>query len=379
MKLFLSAFTRWSVVPLIAVLFSFSVVAKEEHEHSHDTHSHDAPVSNESEKEHNDHESHDEPPSHAEHDTHEHSASEHQHDSHDDHDNHETHDSNPNQDAHGHGHGHDEHEEKNYVDISPAMAKEVGITTSVATGGTLSRQLQVYGRLVLPPQQIAKVQARFPGLVKAIHVTAGDHIQKGDLLAVIESNESLRSYEVRAPIAGIVQSRNSYLGEVTGSAPLFTLVNIEQLWAELRVFPGQRVGVKHDQPVTLTIENDKLAGVVEHLIPAFNGEPFVTVRVTVDNHDERYAPGDLVTGWITVASEHLPLVVDNKALQTVREQDAIFMANGNRYEVRALTLGRRDSHITEVLSGLQAGERYVTGNSYLLKADLEKAGAAHEH
>jgi cobalt-zinc-cadmium efflux system membrane fusion protein len=34
---------------------------------------------------------------------------------------------------------------------------------------------------------------------------------------------------------------------------------------------------------------------------------------------------------------------------------------------------------TEVLGGLEPGERYVTENSFLIKADIEKSGASHDH
>jgi cobalt-zinc-cadmium efflux system membrane fusion protein len=44
-----------------------------------------------------------------------------------------------------------------------------------------------------------------------------------------------------------------------------------------------------------------------------------------------------------------------------------------------LDLGRMDSEHAEVLSGLDAGATYVTGNSYLIKADIEKSGASHDH
>ena len=40
---------------------------------------------------------------------------------------------------------------------------------------------------------------------------------------------------------------------------------------------------------------------------------------------------------------------------------------------------RSDGNLTEVLGGLQAGDRYVVENSYLIKADIEKSGASHDH
>jgi len=44
-----------------------------------------------------------------------------------------------------------------------------------------------------------------------------------------------------------------------------------------------------------------------------------------------------------------------------------------------VVLGERDDLYAEVLSGLTAGEIYVSQNSFLIKADLQKSGAGHEH
>ena len=44
-----------------------------------------------------------------------------------------------------------------------------------------------------------------------------------------------------------------------------------------------------------------------------------------------------------------------------------------------LDLGRQDDEYIEVLGGLEPGTRYVTENSFVLKADIEKSGATHDH
>jgi cobalt-zinc-cadmium efflux system membrane fusion protein len=67
------------------------------------------------------------------------------------------------------------------------------------------------------------------------------------------------------------------------------------------------------------------------------------------------------------------------ALQRFREFDVVFAQFGETYEVRMLTLGRRDADSVEVLEGLTPGTSYVTENSYLIKADIEKSGASHDH
>jgi cobalt-zinc-cadmium efflux system membrane fusion protein len=72
-----------------------------------------------------------------------------------------------------------------------------------------------------PPNQNATIRARFPGIVTDVHVTVGDPVNKGDLLAVIESNESLQHYEVYAPMAGVVRTQAVSVGETANDVPTF--------------------------------------------------------------------------------------------------------------------------------------------------------------
>ena len=60
-------------------------------------------------------------------------------------------------------------------------------------------------------------------------------------------------------------------------------------------------------------------------------------------------------------------------------QDVVFIQSGDAYEARAVTLGMTDGQYVEIVDGLRPGVRYVAENSYLIKADLEKASAAHNH
>ena len=78
--------------------------------------------------------------------------------------------------------------------------------------------------------------------------------------------------------------------------------------------------------------------------------------------------------------EHsVPLAVKRKGLQAFRDFTVVFAQVGEEYEVRMLELGREAGEWVEVLGGLDAGTRYVVANSYLIKADIEKSGASHDH
>ena len=86
-----------------------------------------------------------------------------------------------------------------------------------------------------------------------------------------------------------------------------------------------------------------------------------------------------VKGEVLVNSKEVPLSVKNSALQHFRDFTVVFAKYGETYEVRMLELGVSDNKNVEVLSGLKPGTEYVTENSFLIKADIEKSGAGHDH
>lgn len=263
--------------------------------------------------------------------------------------------------------------------IAANIAETAGIRTAIAGAGQIERILTVYGNLAIAPERMARVHARFPGMVTQVNAGLGARVTKGALLAQVESNDSLRTYGVHSPIDGVVIERRINNGDITGNEPLFTVADLGTLWAELKVFPGQRAEVAVGQPVRLHSEDVHGEARILSLLPDTASAPHSVARVGIDNAGGLLTPGMLVSGDIVVESAHVPLIVDNRALQSFRDWTVVFVQVGDTYEIRPLTLGRRDGRSSEVLSGLNAGDRYVVANSYLIKADIEKSGASHDH
>ncbi|MFI8742165.1 efflux RND transporter periplasmic adaptor subunit [Pseudomonas sp. NPDC077405] len=263
--------------------------------------------------------------------------------------------------------------------IAADIAEKAGIQTTEAGPGSIERTLTTYGQLATAPEQIARVRARFTGVITRVNVRLGDRVAKGDLLAQVESNESLKTYDLRSPIDGVVTQRQISVGEIAGEQPLFAIADLATLWAELQVFPGQRAQVAVGQKVRLQAEGFDQQASIRHLLPSPDDASYTLARVKVDNPDGTLSPGLLVAGDIVVEALDVPLAVENRALQSFRDWSVVFIQVGDAYEIRPLELGRSDGTLTEVLGGLQAGDRYVVENSYLIKADIEKSGASHDH
>jgi membrane fusion protein, heavy metal efflux system len=105
----------------------------------------------------------------------------------------------------------------------------------------------------------------------------------------------------------------------------------------------------------------------------------IVAHVDLPNTDGAWRPGQAVEGAAVVASQPAALAVRTEALQRFRDFTVVFAKVNDTYEVRMLELGRRTPEWTEVLGGLQPGETYVTENAFLIRADIEKSGASHDH
>ncbi|HEY0684981.1 MAG TPA: efflux RND transporter periplasmic adaptor subunit [Steroidobacter sp.] len=291
-------------------------------------------------------------------------------------------------DEHGHEQGREEGHEEGHAEaegrttIAPNVAQSMGVATSEAGPATLKETLSLSGVIQADPARVSRVRARFPGVVREVAVQPWATVSKGAVLAQVQSNESLQNYPIPAPIGGVLVEHRAQVGEATGEEALFTIVDLTKVWVELDVFQTDLARIGEQQPVqVLDLNNRKLAdGHVSRIAPlAVHGSQSVRARVVIDNATGQLRPGQFVTAHVTVAETKVPLAIRRDALQRFRDADVVFEQLGDTYEPRMLELGRSDADHIEVLAGLKEGARYVTKNSYLIKADIEKAGAGHDH
>lgn len=265
--------------------------------------------------------------------------------------------------------------------ILPRLAEAFGLETELAGPATIRETITVYGRVAPDAERVRRIDARYAGTLESIEVSVGDRVGKGQTLATVESNESLARYTITAPIDGVIIERNAHPGEQTGDRTLFSLMDTRRVWVEFAVFPRDLPRVTQGAPVHIAVSDSEVrqSGEISYISALARPDQSVTARTTLDNPDGALVPGMYVTGRIQVAEHDVPLAVKRSGLQGFRDFTVVYAQIGDQYEVRMLELGRQDAERAEVLGGLAPGTRYVTTNSYLVKADIEKSGAAHDH
>lgn len=265
--------------------------------------------------------------------------------------------------------------------IADDVAKAMEITTDFVGPSTFHETVEVYGKLTLPADATSNVYARFDGLVQKVHVKIGDSVKKGQLLLSVESNESLQTYKVFAANKGIVTSVNVTSGEQSKGRSLLQITNDEVLIAELAVFPKDLPTVRLGAKTTLSINGveEKQVSKIDSRILKVGDNQAKLFRVVVNNADSAFSEGSFVSAAIEIGSYDVPMAVKRSGLQSFRDFTVVYAKVGDEYEVRMLELGRVVGEEIEVLSGISLGTEYVTENSYILKADVEKSGASHDH
>lgn len=266
--------------------------------------------------------------------------------------------------------------------ISAEAAESSGIKTEPAGPATIREKIALSGRISLDPNRTAFVKARYPGVVRAMHRNLGDAVKAGDVLAEVESNDSLQVYPIKSPISGVVLERSSNVGDVAGGDPLYQVADLSQVWAEFHVFPRHLSRIKQGQRIHVkSLEGDVDADATIAAVPpvAQAHSQSVLARVVLDNKDGKWRTGIAVQGDAVVSEREVKLAVKTSGLQRFRDFNVVFAKVQDTYEVRMLELGTNDGEHAEVLEGIKPGTYYVSENSFLIKADIEKSGASHDH
>ncbi len=289
------------------------------------------------------------------------------------------------EDEHGHGGhgGHEEHGEEGVVTISPESLKTAKIEVDEVRPATLSMKLKVNGRISPVSSKVAHITSRFSGVVKDVRKDIGDEVKAGEVLAIVESNQNLQAFEVRTLKPGLVTERHATLGEFAAEGTaLFVIVDLSELWADFTVFQRDVSKLRTGQPVTIHADggNPPIKSTLHFISPIVDETTQSRqARAVLSQPPQYLAPGAFVTGEIAVGEFSVPLAISYEAIQTVEGKSVVFVNDGDKFEKREVTTGRSDGTLVELLSGLKDGEKYASKNTFLLKAELGKSEAEHEH
>ncbi|HSH53452.1 MAG TPA: efflux RND transporter periplasmic adaptor subunit [Methylotenera sp.] len=255
-----------------------------------------------------------------------------------------------------------------------AAQKRVGLARS-----TYNREKQLWEEKISAEQDYLQAQHD----LQEAQINADRAQQKLGALGAGSGGKGQARYEIRSPIDGVVTDKKVSQGQVVSEADsIFEVADLSTVWAEMTIYAKDINTVKIGQKVTIkaTAFDAEAVGTISY-VGALVGEQTRTAmaRVVLSNPKNTWLPGLPVNIELISDEIDVPLAVSVEGLQTLRDWTVVFGRYGEYFEARPLELGRRDDKYVEVLKGLSAGDKYAAGNSFLIKADIGKAGASHDH
>lgn len=192
-------------------------------------------------------------------------------------------------------------------------------------------------------------------------------------------------YEIRAPFKGTIIEKHLTLGEsVNEDAEIFTIADLSSVWVDINVYQKDLAQIRKGQTVMIEIGHGipDAIGEIDWVGPLV-GEVTRTAkaRVILANPNGTLRPGLFVTAQVAVANTAAGIVVPKSALQTVEDRTVVFVQDEDGFEPRPVQTGLENATQVEILSGLEAGQAYVSKGAFTLKAQLSKGafGDGHNH
>jgi len=282
------------------------------------------------------------------------------------------------------GEQHDDHEEPaEIVRLSPEELAEFGIEVTTAGPGTVERHLSLPGEVQPNADQLAHIVPRYSGIVVEVRAKIGDVVSKGQVLAIIESDESLNTYELKTLIAGTVIDKHITLGEaVSRDGVTFVIADLSSVWVDLTVYQRDlaRVMVGQTAVIQTAHSNTNHTGSISYVTPVVDeATRTATARVVLPNRESAWRPGMFVTAMVLVERASVPVAVPRTALHTFEGQTVVFLATDEGFTPRSVELGLAGATHVEILAGLAPGERYVSAGGFTVKAELAKESFSGGH
>ncbi len=254
--------------------------------------------------------------------------------------------------------------------------KEFGIEIKEAGTGVITNHIDLTGEIKAEPSRLSHIIPRFPGIVKEVYKTVGEKVKQGEVLALIESNESLTTYEVLSLVDGTIIELHMAKGDLVGGEELaLTVADLNKVWATLSIYQRDINKIKVGQRASVSSGSEEKgeAGIISYVSPVVDeATRTASARVILNNTSGKWRPGMFVSAKVFVSEKKAPIVIEKSALQTLEDKTVVFIKRGEEFFPQQVKLGSVNDENVEIISGLKAGQQYVSKGSFILKAEILK-------
>jgi len=311
------------------------------------------------------------------------------------------------------------------VAIDPARVQNLGVRLATVQRGTLASELTAPGVVDFNQRDLAIVQARAAGFVQRVYARApGDVVgggapladllvpewggaqaeylavrRTGDasltqaarqrltllgmppgLIAAVERNgRPQTTITVTTPTGGVIRTLGVRAGmSVTQGQTLAEISGLSTVWLNAAIPEALAGQVRAGQPVTVALAaypGEVFSGRLSAILPEATAESrTLTARVELPNRGGRLRPGMYGQARFSGGATPALLIPSEAVIRTGRRTLVMLAEAGGRFRPAEVQVGRESGDRTEILAGLQEGERVVASGQFLIDSEASLSG-----
>jgi len=190
----------------------------------------------------------------------------------------------------------------------------------------------------------------------------------------LEKAPSSAEIPLLAPIGGEVVERDVAPGQLlqAGATQAFIISDMSSVWVLANVYQGDMAAVHVGDQVTVQTDSypDKFQGKISFMSPALDPTTrTLQARIVVENPGEKLKNNMYVTATVNAGvAQNAIAVPDASVLRDDENQPFVYVATGsNQFGRRAVEIGQSESGKTQILKGLNSGDKVVGDGSLFLQ------------
>ena len=195
---------------------------------------------------------------------------------------------------------------------------------------------------------------------------------------VLHTGQVRRDLTFFAPASGVVIDKKVVQGQsITAGEQLYTIADLSDVWIDVQLreadAPSVKIGSGADVDVT-GLTGHEIKGRVTYIYPTLDSAArSIRARVVVANTQNLLKPGMYAIVRLRTPARSA-LTVPNSAVLQTGDRNIVFVDIGNgELMPHDVELGRVAGDNTEILAGLEPGQRVVTSAQFLLDSESNLA------
>jgi membrane fusion protein, heavy metal efflux system len=191
---------------------------------------------------------------------------------------------------------------------------------------------------------------------------------------LLQTDNMHASVTIVAPASGIITHQDVYSGELIDPGKrAFVITDLSSVAVSADIPEVDLASVKKGMKVDVKVSafpEERFTGTINYLSARVNPETrTVQIRAQLDNSDLRLKSNMFAEIRIETPPT-LALACPRSAIHLRDGHSVVYVIDKNGYGERPIKVGRTSEQYTEVVSGLNEGEKIVTDGSLLLKTEL---------